>query len=220
MSYPSYLRERARELRTEKHFSIDEIAARLALPRTTVYYWVIDIPLGRPRSSAGQRKGNLAMQEKWRRLRDEAYQAGAAEYEELVLVPTFREFVTLYIAEGYKRCRNVVSLANSDVTIVAMAIGRLRFLSEKTPFCSIQYHADQDLDELRVFWGAALAVEPSTIRLLRKSNSNQLAGRSWRSEHGVLTVGVNDTLLRARLQAWIDRIRCDWTLNSAPSSGA
>jgi hypothetical protein len=33
----------------------------------------------------------------------------------------------------------------------------------------------------------------------------------------VLTVATNDTYLRARLQAWIDRIREDWSLDSAPS---
>lgn len=114
MAYPPYLRERARELRTTKHLSLDEIAERLALGKTTVWYWIKDLPLGRPRrASSGQRKGNRAMQNKWRQLRDAAYAQGAAEYEELVKLPTFRDFVALYIAEGYKRCRNVVSIGNS-----------------------------------------------------------------------------------------------------------
>ena len=66
MAYPAYVREKARELRVEKHLSIDEIAQRLALPKTTIYYWVRDVPLGRPRrGSAGQRKGNRNMQRKY-----------------------------------------------------------------------------------------------------------------------------------------------------------
>jgi transposase len=74
MAYPRYLRQRARELRTTKHVSLDEIAERLALPKTTVYYWVRDLPLGRARRwSIGQRKGNAAMQKKWRLLREAAY---------------------------------------------------------------------------------------------------------------------------------------------------
>jgi hypothetical protein len=48
------------------------------------------------------------------------------------------------------------------------------------------------------------------IKLLRKSNSNQLRGRQWRSRHGVLTVRAFDTLVRARLQAWMDRLRAEW----------
>jgi len=48
------------------------------------------------------------------------------------------------------------------------------------------------------------------IRLQRKSNSNQLTGRIWRCEHGVLQVAAYDTLLRARLQAWMDCLRASW----------
>jgi hypothetical protein len=43
------------------------------------------------------------MQAKYRRLREEAYADGVARYDDLALVPTFRDFVALYIAEGYKR---------------------------------------------------------------------------------------------------------------------
>jgi hypothetical protein len=220
MAYPAYLRERARQLRTDKHLSIDEIAERLALPKTTVYYWVKDIPLGRERRwSDGQRKGNLAMQAKYRQLREDAYAQGLAEYEDLIVIPTFRDFVVLYIAEGFKRNRNRVSIGNSDARIVAMATGWLRAFSAKPPTFELQYHADQDLAELRSFWADLLGIDGSSIRLQRKSNSGQLRGRTWRSAHGVLSVCVGDTLLRARLQGWIDRVRGDWTLESAPSHG-
>jgi hypothetical protein len=62
MAYPDYLRLRARALRVEKRLTLDELVERLALPRATVYYWIRDLPLGRPRSSAGQQKGTAAMQ--------------------------------------------------------------------------------------------------------------------------------------------------------------
>jgi AcrR family transcriptional regulator len=211
MAYPPYLRERARELRINKSLSLNEIAARLALPKTTVYHWIRDLPLGRERRwSEGQRKGNLAMQEKWRRLRQAAYEQGREEYDELIALPTFRDFVVLYIAEGYKRCRNRVSIGNSDDRVVAMAAGWLRRLSTKHLAYAMQYHADQELDALRFYWADVLGIDGSVIRLQRKSNSGQLQGRVWRCDHGVLTVTANDTLLRARLQAWIDCVRADW----------
>ena len=49
MAHPAYLRARARELRIKKHLSLDELAEHLALPKTTVYYWIKDLPLGRER---------------------------------------------------------------------------------------------------------------------------------------------------------------------------
>ena len=44
MAYPTYLREKARELRVKRKLSLLEIAERLALPKTTVFYWIRDLP--------------------------------------------------------------------------------------------------------------------------------------------------------------------------------
>jgi hypothetical protein len=91
MAYPAYLRERASELRVTKKLSLDEIAERLALPKTTVHYWIKDLPLGRERRwSKGQRKGNAKMQANFRRRREAAYAKGVAEFDELAELPTFR----------------------------------------------------------------------------------------------------------------------------------
>lgn len=209
MAYPPYVRARARELRIKNHLSLDQLADHLALPKTTIYYWIKDLPLGRDRREFPH-NGTRAMQAKYRRLREAAYEQGQAEYDELLGVPRFRDFVVLYVAEGYKRNRNRVSIGNSDPRMVEMATGWLRRLSSR-PLCySVQHHADQNLEKLRAFWGSRLEIDGSHIRLQRKSNSGQLQGRAWRSEHGVLTVCVNDTALRPRLQAWIDLVRDDW----------
>ena len=80
MSHPAYIREKARQMRTERRLSIDEIAERLALPKTTIYYWVSDLPLQRPRRPGPPRPGNvaasLAIQRKYRLLREDAYERG------------------------------------------------------------------------------------------------------------------------------------------------
>src|SRR5215211_1611620 len=111
MAYPEYVREKARELRIERRLSIDEIAERLALPKTTIFYWVRDIPLQRPRRATwAQRKGNRAMSLTYRARREAAYAEGRREFRDLAAIPTFTDFVCLYIAEGYKRQRNTVSL--------------------------------------------------------------------------------------------------------------
>jgi excisionase family DNA binding protein len=202
-------------MRIERQLTIDELAERLALSRSTIYYWVRDLPIPGSGSGGGwpagaQRKGAVAMQRKYRLLREAAYEQGMREYEDLAVDPTFRDFVCLYVAEGHKRDRNTVSICNSDPAVMQMATRWIRGLSRKTPEASIHYHADQDLDELREFWGGTLGLEPGGIKLQRKSNSNQLKGRTWRSRHGVLQVRVGDTPFRARLQAWMDRVRAEW----------
>jgi hypothetical protein len=182
-----------------------------ALPRTTIYYWVKDLPIPRTeRQHRSQRKATRVTRLKHRRLREAAYEEGCASYGELAGRPTFRAFVVLYICEGYKRCRNSVSVANSDPAVIRLAAWWIRRLTTNKVFYAVQYHADQNLDELREFWSAELDVPDEAIRLQRKSNSNQLAGRKWRSRYGVLAVGVDDTYLRARLQAWMDLERKEW----------
>jgi hypothetical protein len=216
VAYPPYLREKARRLRVEKRLTIDELAECLALSRTTIYYWVRDLPIERSgRQNRGQRLGNAAMQAKYRKLREEAYEEGRRTFPTLAGDPLFRDFVTLYIAEGYKRDRNKVVLGNSDPAVVAFAGAWLGRLSPRPLHYALQYHADQDPAVLRRFWGHVLGIEGGLIRLQRKSNSGRLARRRWRSVHGVLSVGVGDTLLRARLQAWMDCTRKQW-LSSAP----
>jgi AcrR family transcriptional regulator len=217
VTYPPYMREKARKLRAEQELTIDEIAERLGVSRTTVYFWVGDMP--RPkrcleRRAPGHALGNKAMQAKYRRLRQVAYQEGAECFQSMQREEGFIEFVTLFIAEGYKRNRNVVSIANSDPAVIAIADRWIRRLSRnKLTYC-VQYHADQDLQAIQIFWGTLVGIPPSEIQLQRKSNSNQLKGRTWRSEHGVLTVTTHDTYFRARLQAWTDRLRQCW-LDSA-----
>lgn len=55
-------------------------------------------------------KGNEAMQRKYRLMREAAYAQGVGEFRDLAAVPTFREFISLYIAEGNKRNRNRVEI--------------------------------------------------------------------------------------------------------------
>jgi hypothetical protein len=219
VAHPAYIREKARQLRTERRLSIVEIAERLALPKTTVFYWVRDLPLGRPRrANPGQRRGNRGMRRKYTELREAAYARGREEFDELAAIPTFRDFVCLYIAEGYKRQRNNVEICNADPRVIALAVRWIRRFARNPVRVRVQYHADQDVDELRRFWSGVVGVTPEEIGLQRKSNSGELRKRVWRSRHGVLAVRTGDTQLRARLQAWMDCLQETWL--HSPSSGA
>jgi hypothetical protein len=218
MAYPAYVREKARELRVERRLSIVEIAERLALPKTTIFYWVRDIPLGRARQP-NPHAGARAMRSKFAALREEAYREGRESFSVLSAGDrTFRDFVCMYIGEGYKRNRNRVAIGNSDPRVVLLATRWLRALSTKELRFSVQVHEDQDRARLSEFWASTLGIDPRDIRLQRKSNSGRLGGRNWRSRYGVLTVTACDTLLRARLQAWMDCVQSEWV--HSPTNGA
>lgn len=211
MAYPDYIKQKAVEMRLKKSLTIDEIADRLALSRTTIFYWVKDIPIPETRrQSAARQRASDANRDQAKKKREAAYREGLASYPKLIEEPTFRDFVCMYIGEGTKKARNYVALCNSDPAVVKLAQKWIARFGSNPVRYSIQYHADQSLEDLRLFWSEELSVEPGQIGFQRKSNSNQLAGRVWRSQYGVLEVRCSDTYLKARINAWSDLVKAEW----------
>ena len=164
--YDDHIREKAIRLRNEQKLTLDEIVERLQLPKTTIYGWIRDIPLPKgfsPAQSAAQQKGTRAMQAKYAALREKAYQQGWQEAPELLKDVTFRDFVVLYMAEGFKRTRNVVSFVNSDPNMIKLARRWISRYSAKKITYRIQYHVDQNLDELKTYWADLLGIVSGDI---------------------------------------------------------
>ena len=216
MTLPLDLRNKAREYRRERNLTIDEIAERLAVSRSTVYYWVRDMPPRHRERTRGQTLAAQANRDRCKALRDAAYEEGMNLFDDLAEDPSFRDFVCMYIGEGDKKSRGTVAVGNSDPPVVALATRWIRELSNRKLEFRLQYHADQDPDELVAFWSSYLREDPGLFTLQRKSNSNQMTGRIWRSRYGVLTVASHDTYLRQRLQAWMDRVRWKWSPQETP----
>jgi hypothetical protein len=232
----------ARSLRVEQQLTVDELAARLSLPRSTIYYWVRDLPLrrgvpdgtdgeGPGRRGSGleesapepaaredgqergagmvpQRAGGPTSRKVSRARSDAAYEEGLASFEELSAQPTFRDFICIYLVEGDQCDRTHVALTNSDPAVMRLVSRWIRRLTDRALLLSLQYGPGQSLKELRRFWSETIGAEPRTIRVccLTEGGSDGQPG----PPHGVLTVTVDDTLLRARLQGWIQRTRETW----------
>lgn len=207
MRHPDSLRRQARELRVSQRLTVDEIARRLAVSRSTVQRWVRDLPIPRSRLASD------AVQAELGRLRAAAYEEGRRTFDVLARDPTFRDFVTLYVAAGYRRSRNLVSLGNADPAVVALADRWLRRLARAGVDYGLRCRSEEDLARVRRFWGSTLRVPPDVIHL---DPDVAEADPTWRERHGVLAVHCRDTLLRARLDGWMDRLREQW-LDSAGS---
>lgn len=211
VAHPAYIKEKARELRGRKKLTIDELSERLALPRTTIYHWVRDLPIPVTHAEKlSQRRAARANKRNAKRLRDWAYDEGLDSFTWFYGEPTFRDFICLYIGEGFKRCRNTVALCNSDPAVMRLATSWIRRMTGDAVYFSLQYHADQNPTSLMDFWARELGVSANRIRHQRKSNSGQLSGRTWRCRYGVLTVASSHTFFRAELQAWMDCVQAEW----------
>lgn len=191
--------------------ALDEISLRLSLPRTTVYYWIKDLPIERTiKQSEAQKRGSAAGKAKAALKRELVYREAFEQAPLLLKDPHLRDFVVLYMAEGYRRNRNCVALANSNPQILKLADRFIYKFAVNRVFYTLQYHADQSPDELIDYWSSCLGKDKNKFVLQRKSNSGQLKGRNWRSQFGVLTVRSDDTALRAKIQAWMDFLMKDW----------
>jgi hypothetical protein len=144
---------------------------------------------------------------KHRRLREEAYELGYWEFPRLLVHSTFRDF----IAEGYKRNRNTVTICNSDASVMQIGVPWIRRFSRRKLTYSVQFHADQDLRELRTYWQRRSISQ-------RKTNSSKLAFRLWRSRYRVIAVRASDTPFRASLQGWMDRLQEEWVFEARLAS--
>jgi hypothetical protein len=217
MAHSRYLRDMTRLLRVERQLTVDQLAKRLALPRSTIYYWVRDLPLPAGRSDAGASAPSArvtADAPQAAPAREEsAYEEGLRSFDDLAVQPTFRDFLSIYILDGYKRDRTRVALANADPAVMRLVNRWIWRLTDKSPSLSVHCHPDQGAGELRRFWSETVGVETDAIRA-RRAAAGELTRRTHQwgplPVHGVLTITVDDTLLRARLQAWMRRMRESW----------
>lgn len=201
-------KELAKSLYLDDGMSVSDIARKLDIARSTVDGWLK--PYTAKNRSEGQQRKSEAMKAHYESLRDEAYQEAREQASELLADPFFRDFVAMYIGEGYKKSLNDVAIANSNPPIMLMAQHFLMKLTDNKLLYDIQVHISQDEQELKQFWGDFLTIDPQQITTIRVSTSDQSSGRKFNSEYGVLTIRVGDTYLRARLEAWMEHLRELW----------
>lgn len=211
---PDYVKEKAIKLRVEKKLTDSEIAEMLSVSIGKVSEWLKDYP-ARPREKVrtpAQLDADQLARDRAAAKRQEAYDEGWEQAPELFKDIVFHHFICMYLAEGYKKSRNDVAIANSDPDIMTMAHYFMKLYAnpENTMEYRIQIHIDQDEDEIKQFWGDLMDICPDEVKTMRKSNSGKLSGRNWCSQYGVLTIRIGDTTFRSKLEAWIDYLKKQW----------
>lgn len=227
MNKYEHLRAKAIELRNQ-NYSLTEITKRLALPTTTIYYWIKKIPLQKTEKPAigikkcavssfnplalfkAGKKGRKLALEKWKKLRDDAYNEAFEKAGETLKDLHYRDFTLIYLGEGYRKDRNKVSVANSNPNMIEMCHKIMLKEARNKVYYTLQIHIDNDENELKEFWATKLGIDKNLIKIIRKSNSGNMSRRKWRSVYGVITVASNDTYFRSRVQAWMDYVTQQW----------
>lgn len=194
--------------------TIDQLSARLGVPRSTIYKWVSDIRL--PNSGPGggftpeaRRRGNRAMRESRRRQRECYYMFGLETYANLSAEPTFRDFLVSYVALGKKSDRREVSFSHPDPLMMRLAGRWLLAYGRNRLRYQLVLPPDADIERARKYWSERLDVPPEEIQLA-PSDGESAPGHSKYGVLGTLRIASTDTLLRVELQAWTDCARSEW----------
>ena len=108
--------------------TIDDLAERLALSRSTIYYWVRDLPIPPVTAEAIGRAaaGTRAMQRRYTLRREAAYRQGVAEFGEFCADPSFG---TSFACTSRRASSGTGTRSRSAIPS--------------------QYHADQDIGALQ-----------------------------------------------------------------------
>jgi transcriptional regulator with XRE-family HTH domain len=212
---PQYIIDKAIELRVKHKMTVPEIAECLGYSKSTVNGWMENYPLEERTAKQGnaQIAAAKANRENAAKKRQQAYDEAWEQVEDLMKNRHLRDFVCMYIGEGSKRNRNGVEIANSNAKVILLGNRYIKMFmnpANKIHY-SVQIHEDHDEQEIKNYWANLLGIDPDIIAIKRKSNSGQLSGRQFRSQHGVFSVRANDTYFRSRLEAWMEYLLEDWS---------
>lgn len=220
----SQLREEAVKLRIEKEFSYAEIRKRLGVPKSTLSYWLRELPLSekrilelryqaRKKSEASRERFRLTMRKK-KELKDRrVYEKYKKRFAKLSKETFFIAGLMFYSAEGDKKNQYRLSFANTDPKIIKFFI---RWLNEclavpkKKIKATLHLYENMDIEKEKEFWKNKLGLQENqfykaSIRKLQKSSFSYR--ESYR--HGTCSIYIggaerNREVMMA-IQAFLDK---------------
>ena len=208
---------RARKMRESLGLSLNEIVERLQRPKTTVYSWIKDCKLTKQqqagldlRKKNALKNGTHVMVRKRAKERKASYDAALLEAASMLSNQSFRDFIVLYMAEGSRTHKNLVGFTNTDSELILLAYRWIRKLSTNKVRVWIHCREYEDRKSLTRFWTKHLGVGKDVLGFVTK----QGPVNAKRSPYGVAKVGVSDTHLKSRLDAYMDYVRRQWAASS------
>ncbi len=136
-----HLREKAVNLR-KNGYTLNDIVERLNRSKTTIYYWIKDVPIEKQNVFIKRRKDHckkswknaaLATKKKYKALHKEARGQAKEKWEnELKYSTDFKLFIMLYWCEGYKKTKHTPSVCNSDANLIKFGFEWIKKLTTKS----------------------------------------------------------------------------------------
>ena len=204
MAYDKGIVRKACSLR-RKGASVNVIAERFGVSKSTAYLWTKDLPVPKGLRENSRREHAFNIHAKRRQAREESYREGLIEAPQLLDNPLMRDFVVLYIAEGGKTVRGDINLANTDPEVISFVYSVFSRFSRNPVRLRIKCSQDEK-KRLFNFWKKRLNMPKEYVRMLVSKEKK----RKNRAPYGVAYLRCSDVLFFSRLCGWIDYVFSCW----------
>lgn len=215
----SALRERAIKLRINNELSYGEISKRLEVSKSTLSYWLQDLPLSEKRmkelrlnawqkGEASREKFRLTMNEKRKKNYKQVYESQKKKLKNLKAQSFFVAGLMLYLGEGDKKNRARIGLSNTDPRLILFFkkwLHQFLELSFKDMRAELHLYENMDIVKEEKFWQDTLSFPKSQfykvqIRKLKEGSFSY--SESFR--HGTCSFYVNGVKKKEELMAAIN----------------
>src|SRR3989338_8044167 len=170
-------REKAIQLRVKHQLGYGVIAKQLSVPKSTLSYWLKDLPLSASRIlelrreswSRGEAKREVFRQtmRKKRVAREEAiYQEQLKKFNKISGQTLFVAGLMLYLAEGDKKSPSTVSISNTDPFIIKFFIWwaeKFLYLSRSKMHAQLHLYETMNIPTEKKFWLKQLGFRRSQL---------------------------------------------------------
>jgi len=212
------LRQKAVELRLKQNLSYQGIMKIIPVSKSTLSYWLRDLPLSKERilklRRAGWEKGE-ASRELFRetmrskraaaeKLREEEY---AKKFRTVSREAYFIAGLMLYLGEGDKRNRNRVGLVNTDPQIILFFLRWLEsfFLVKRLDIRSeLHLYDSMNIPSVESFWTRTLGISRKQLYKTQVKKVS-ISGHPYEGPHrfGTCSVFLGNTQIKAEIMAAI-----------------
>lgn len=221
MGYSGKLREKlkAQALR-RKGYSYNEILEHVSAAKSTLSSWCKDIELSpkqmerlHERSISGQKKGSViaAKNKQLKRWAEEKRlrELGIKEVGQLVKKQRFVAGVALYAGDGDKYDDHIIGFTNSDPKLIRFMMCWFREfckVPEEKFRGSLWIHENLDEAGAKEFWSSLTGIPTSrfTSSYIARNKVDSKKVRKKKHQHGVFSIRFYDTLLKRRLNGWME----------------
>ena len=202
-------------MRKEEKLTYPEISKRMNRPVATIIRWLAPY---RNKCSVlvknNADKGRLKMMNNYAIKRKFAYDEAMKDVSEKIKDVLLRDFINIYIGEGTKRRDTIISIVNSDPKIIYLSLDIIKkyFLKEdKKIDLQVRYYKENNNElELLDYWKKLLNDDEKIKFSTYIQPTKKAIGHNNSNKFGLVTLRVNDTYAKEKLNAYMDYIKAEW----------